>query len=56
VALISRLSPPTYQPQWGIPGRSNALAIAARLWLSGDVIASLPTDSLRPRGDGEVNQ
>ncbi|MCT0201352.1 endonuclease MutS2 [Synechococcus sp. CS-602] len=46
---------PTYQLQWGIPGRSNALAIAARLGLSGDVIASA-TDLLAPRGDGEVNQ
>jgi len=55
VGLISRLSRPTYQLQLGHPRRSNALAIAARLGLSGDVIASAPTCSAA-RGDGEGQQ
>jgi len=46
---------PTYQLQWGIPGRSNALAIAGRLALEPAVIAAA-ADLLAPRGDGELNQ
>ncbi len=46
---------PTYHLQWGIPGRSNALAIATRLGLEPGVIRAA-TDLLAPRGDGELNQ
>jgi DNA mismatch repair protein MutS2 len=46
---------PTYRLQWGIPGRSNALAIAARLGLDAAVLAQAQ-GLLAPRGEGEVNQ
>ena len=46
---------PTYHLQWGIPGRSNALAIATRLGLDGAVLADAQA-LLAPRGEGEVNQ
>ena len=46
---------PTYHLQWGIPGRSNALAIASRLGLDGAVLEQA-RDLLAPRGEGEVNQ
>jgi DNA mismatch repair protein MutS2 len=46
---------PTYHLQWGIPGRSNALAIAQRLGLDGAVLEEART-LLAPRGEGEVNQ
>ena len=46
---------PTYRLQWGIPGRSNALAIASRLGLDGAVLQQAQ-GLLAPRGDGEVNQ
>ncbi|MFM2159004.1 MAG: hypothetical protein RLZZ124_1478, partial [Cyanobacteriota bacterium] len=46
---------PTYHLQWGIPGRSNALAIASRLGLDGGVLAEADA-LLAPRGEGEVNQ
>ncbi|WP_398328417.1 endonuclease MutS2 [Vulcanococcus sp.] len=46
---------PTYHLQWGIPGRSNALAIATRLGLDPAVLADAQA-LLAPRGEGEVNQ
>jgi DNA mismatch repair protein MutS2 len=45
---------PTYHLQWGIPGRSNALAIAARLGLEPAVLAEART-LLAPSGEGDVN-
>jgi|LauGreDrversion4_2_1035121.scaffolds.fasta_scaffold18229_5 DNA mismatch repair protein MutS2 len=46
---------PTYHLQWGIPGRSNALAISTRLGLDAAVLADAQA-LLAPRGEGEVNQ
>ena len=49
---------PTYHLLWGIPGRSNALAIAARLGLDDTVLAAA-ADQLAAAGAGEaagVNQ
>ena len=46
---------PTYHLQWGIPGRSNALAIATRLGLDGSVLKDAKA-LLAPRGEGELNQ
>ncbi|MFM7267912.1 MAG: endonuclease MutS2, partial [Cyanobium sp.] len=49
---------PTYHLQWGIPGRSNALAIAARLGLEEAVLAAA-AEQLEAAGGGEgagVNQ
>ncbi|MFQ6538768.1 MULTISPECIES: endonuclease MutS2 [Aphanothece] len=46
---------PTYRLQWGIPGRSNALAIARRLGLSEQVLTHAQAQ-LEPLGEGEVNQ
>ena len=46
---------PTYRLQWGIPGRSNALAIARRLGLEEPVLERAAA-LLEPRGSGEVNQ
>ena len=46
---------PTYRLQWGIPGRSNALAIATRLGLDAQVVQAA-AEQLRPGGSGEVNQ
>ncbi|MDS3860566.1 endonuclease MutS2 [Thermosynechococcaceae cyanobacterium BACA0444] len=45
---------PTYRLLWGIPGRSNALAIAQRLGLNPDVIATA-TQAL-PADQDQVNQ
>jgi DNA mismatch repair protein MutS2 len=46
---------PTYKLQWGIPGRSNALAIAGRLGL-GEAVLRQAAAQLAPLGEGEVNQ
>ena len=46
---------PTYKLQWGIPGRSNALAIAGRLGLS-EAVLQQAAAQLAPLGEGEVNQ
>ncbi|MFM2123318.1 MAG: hypothetical protein RLZZ589_1755, partial [Cyanobacteriota bacterium] len=46
---------PTYRLQWGIPGRSNALAIASRLGLDAAVLEQAQ-GLLAPSGEGEVNQ
>jgi DNA mismatch repair protein MutS2 len=45
---------PTYHLQWGIPGRSNALAIATRLGLEPQVVAAA-AGQLEPGGAGDVN-
>ena len=45
---------PTYHLQWGIPGRSNALAIAARLGLEPAVLDEARI-LLAPSGEGDVN-
>ena len=45
---------PTYHLQWGIPGRSNALAIATRLGLEPQVVAAAARQ-LEPGGAGDVN-
>ena len=46
---------PTYKLRWGIPGRSNALAIAGRLGLS-EAVLHQAAAQLAPLGEGEVNQ
>ena len=45
---------PTYHLQWGIPGRSNALAIATRLGLEPAVIEEAQS-LLGPSGEGDTN-
>jgi len=45
---------PTYRLQWGIPGRSNALAIARRLGLREPVLQQAEA-LLAPLGQGDVN-
>lgn len=55
VAFDEQTLSPTYRLQWGIPGRSNALAIATRLGLDGGVVQAA-ADQLKPGGSGEVNQ
>ncbi|MEB3234104.1 MAG: endonuclease MutS2 [Cyanobacteriota bacterium] len=46
---------PTYRLQWGIPGRSNALAIARRLGLLEPVLQQAEAQ-LAPLAQGDVNQ
>lgn len=46
---------PTYRLQWGIPGRSNALAIARRLGLLEPVLQQAEAQ-LAPLAAGDVNQ
>jgi DNA mismatch repair protein MutS2 len=46
---------PTYRLQWGIPGRSNALAIARRLGLE-ELVLERAENLLEPDGGGDVNQ
>ena len=55
VAFDEQTLSPTYRLQWGIPGRSNALAIATRLGLDGQVVQAA-AEQLKPGGSGEVNQ
>ncbi len=55
VAFDEQTLSPTYRLQWGIPGRSNALAIATRLGLDAQVVQAA-SEQLRPGGSGEVNQ
>ena len=45
---------PTYHLQWGIPGRSNALAIATRLGLEPQVVAAA-AGQLEPGGASDVH-
>ncbi len=54
VAFDSDTLSPTYQLLWGIPGRSNALAIATRLGFDSGVIDQA-RQLLKPSGDGDVN-
>ncbi len=46
---------PTYRLQWGIPGRSNALAIATRLGLDAAVVTAAE-GALEQHREGDVNQ
>ncbi|MEB3331035.1 MAG: endonuclease MutS2 [Synechococcaceae cyanobacterium] len=55
VAFDDATLSPTYRLQWGIPGRSNALAIAGRLGLEPAVLAAAAAQ-LEPGGGGEVNR
>jgi DNA mismatch repair protein MutS2 len=55
VAFDEQSLSPTFRLQWGIPGRSNALAIASRLGLDPGVIEAAAT-ALAPGGSGDVNR
>ncbi len=55
VAFDEQTLAPTYRLQWGIPGRSNALAIARRLGLEEGVLQRAAAQ-LAPRGEGQVNK
>ena len=54
VAFNPETLSPTYELLWGIPGRSNALAIATRLGMDTQVLDQA-RELLAPAGDGEVN-
>lgn len=54
VAFNAETLCPTYELLWGIPGRSNALAIASRLGLDDQVLEEA-RQLLAPAADGEVN-
>ena len=54
VAFNAETLSPTYDLLWGIPGRSNALAIASRLGLDPDVL-NQAQELLAPAAEGEVN-
>ena len=54
VAFNAETLSPTYDLLWGIPGRSNALAIASRLGLDSDVL-NQAQKLLAPAAEGEVN-
>ncbi len=54
VAFDSETLSPTYQLQWGIPGRSNALSIARRLGLPDEVITKAQ-DFLNRTSELDVN-
>ncbi len=55
VAFDDATLSPTYRLQWGIPGRSNALAIASRLGLEREVLEAAAAQ-LEPGGSGDVNR
>ncbi len=54
VAFDSDTIEPTYNLQWGIPGRSNALEIARRLGLDSLVVDDAQ-ELISPEGFGDVN-
>lgn len=54
VAFNAETLSPTYELLWGIPGRSNALAIAKRLGLDAGVLDQAQA-LLAPAAEGEVN-
>lgn len=56
VAFDDQTLSPTYHLLWGIPGRSNALAIAERLGLDPVVLASASAELRASGADGGVNQ
>ena len=55
VAFDAEKMKPTYYLQWGIPGSSNAIAIAKRLGIQSDVISKAES-LLLPDKLGDVNQ
>jgi DNA mismatch repair protein MutS2 len=55
VAFDEATLSPTYRLLWGIPGRSNALAIASRLGLDPAVLKAAAAQ-LEPGGEGDVNR